>query len=119
MKLGDSKAIFTLLFLVPYVGVIGCPSKEPDRRKGRDATDSQGVAVGEAEMLFRISGLFYQTRFGLSVPRCDMGLEISYCLTRLMVLHGKGSDQICWGRRSLESESCGSHIDICGWESMA
>lgn len=37
MKLGDSKAILTLLFLVPYAGVIGCPGKGPDRRKGRDA----------------------------------------------------------------------------------
>lgn len=80
---------------------------------------SQGVAVGEAEMSCRISGLLYQTRLGLSVPRYDMGLEISYCPTRLMVLHGKGSDQICRGRRRLEAESCGSHIDICGRDSMA
>lgn len=37
MKLGDSKAILTLLFLVSYIGVIGCSRKGPDRRKGRDA----------------------------------------------------------------------------------
>lgn len=76
--------------------------------------DSQGVAVREAEMSCRISGLLYQTPVGLSVPRCDKGLKISYCPTRLMALHGKGSDQICWGRRRLASESRGLHRDICG-----